>query len=59
MFSSVCIASICRLVSVVTSNVADPDSTWVNVGQCVWAIVEVNFAVISGELDRYDFQIIN
>ncbi|EME40510.1 hypothetical protein DOTSEDRAFT_37327 [Dothistroma septosporum NZE10] len=42
----VCIASLMRLISVAEANVADPDSTWVNVGQATWATVETNFAVI-------------
>lgn len=39
-----------RLISVVESDVTDPDSTWVNVGQCTWAIVEANAAIICGEI---------
>jgi hypothetical protein len=42
---SVCIASILRLVSVLTES-TDPDVTWNFVNQGVWALVESDFAMI-------------
>ncbi|KAI7783716.1 hypothetical protein LA080_011425 [Diaporthe eres] len=42
----VCIASIMRLIAVVNQK-EDADMTWNLIGQATWAVVEVNFAVIS------------
>lgn len=36
-----------RLIAVVTQK-SDPDMTWNLINQATWAMVEVNFAVISG-----------
>ncbi|KAK4110946.1 integral membrane protein [Canariomyces notabilis] len=42
----VCIASIMRLVAVVTEK-TDADVTWNLINQAIWAVVEANFAIIS------------
>lgn len=36
-----------RLIAVVTQK-SDPDMTWNLINQATWAVVEVNFAIISG-----------
>lgn len=44
---SVCVASIMRLVAVITQK-DDVDISWNIVNQSIWATVEANFAIISG-----------
>lgn len=48
ILSSVCIASIMRLISVVHQN-QGPDASWHWVNQGIWAVIESNLAIISGK----------
>ncbi|KAI1487267.1 hypothetical protein F5X96DRAFT_650914 [Biscogniauxia mediterranea] len=48
----VCVASIMRLVAVVTQG-SDDDITWNIVNQSIWATVEAYFAIISGKTEPY------
>lgn len=45
--NSVCIASVMRLVAVLTEDTTT-DVTWNLVNQAIWANVEADFAIISG-----------